>query len=81
MRDVSPTPESAVTQAMEIGEEAGLRYVYAGNSQQNMSTACHQCGQSLVRRAGYVVVKNQVTEEGACPECGTPVAGIGMQGG
>jgi pyruvate formate lyase activating enzyme len=80
MRDVAPTPESTVTRAMEIGLEAGLQYVYAGNSQQNMSTSCHECGESLVRRAGYVVVQNNVTEKGACPECGTPVAGVGMQG-
>ncbi|MGC9347688.1 MAG: AmmeMemoRadiSam system radical SAM enzyme [Anaerolineae bacterium] len=80
MRDVPPTPEATVTKAMEIGQEAGLRYVYAGNSQQNMSTSCHECGHSLVRRAGYVVIRNQVTEDGKCPECGTPVAGVGMQG-
>jgi pyruvate formate lyase activating enzyme len=80
MQDVRPTPESTVTKAMEIGEAAGLHYVYAGNSQQNMSTSCHECGHPLVRRAGYVIVRNQVTEAGQCPECGTPVAGIGMQG-
>lgn len=78
MQSVSPTPESTVTRALEIGREAGLQYVYAGNSRQNASTNCHKCGQLLVHRAGHSILGNRVTEKGTCPECGTPVAGIGM---
>lgn len=78
MRDNVPTPEATVTEAMEIGLDAGLHYVYAGNSQQNMSTNCHECGEMLIQRAGYVILNNDVTDEATCPSCGTPVAGVGL---
>jgi pyruvate formate lyase activating enzyme len=83
MTQTPPTPESTLRRALDIGKQAGLHYVYAGNSQQNMDTHCHVCGSLLIRREGYRVVKNviAVSEAGAsniCTECGTPVAGIAM---
>lgn len=78
MRNISPTPESTVTRAVEIGKEAGLHYLYAGNSRQSGSTMCHACGELLVRRTGFAVVENRVTTAGTCPNCETPVAGVGM---
>jgi pyruvate formate lyase activating enzyme len=75
-----PTPESTITKALEIGREAGLRYVYAGNSRQNAQTQCHNCGTPLVRRAGYIIQQNTVAEGNVCPVCQTEVAGVGMRG-
>ncbi|MGC9468986.1 MAG: AmmeMemoRadiSam system radical SAM enzyme [Anaerolineae bacterium] len=79
MQDVPPTPEDTIVRAVKIGKEAGLQYVYAGNSRQNVDTRCHECGTTLIRRSGYMILKNRITEEGTCPECGTPVSGVGMQ--
>ena len=81
MNHVPPTPESTITRALEIGREVGLRYVYAGNSRQNITTTCHVCGEPLIQRAGYAILSNTVTATGTCPKCGTPVAGLGMAGG
>ncbi len=83
MTDVSPTPESTLTRALDIGKQAGLHYVYAGNSQQNIDTQCHVCGITLIRRSGHRVVENLIAPglgegQSACPECDTPVAGIDM---
>ncbi len=78
LRSVSPTPESTVRRAVEIGQAAGLHYVYAGNSQQNASTTCHACGEMLIKRIGFEIRKAQVNADGACPACNTPVAGVGM---
>lgn len=78
MRDVPPTPESTLQQAYRIGREAGLRYVYLGNVSRSEDTQCHECGRVLVERSGMGVLRDHVTSDGQCPDCQTPVAGIGM---
>ncbi len=78
MADVPPTPLETLQRAREIGLEAGLRYVYVGNVPGEANTVCHECGQMLIRRSGYRVPENHVQPDGRCPNCGTPVAGVGM---
>ncbi len=74
---VPPTPPETIARAREIGLEAGLRYVFAGNRPGlgGEDTCCHQCGTRLVRRYGFRVLENRIADS-RCPECGTPVAGI-----
>ncbi len=79
MRDVPPTPTSTLQRAREIGLEAGLRYIYVGNVRDEESTYCHECGRLLIGRSGFCVMENFV-RDGRCPECGAPVAGVGMDG-
>jgi len=78
MRDVPPTPEPTLMQAMKIGKTAGLHYVYAGNTTDAGTTVCHLCGEPLVQRVGYAIQANHVTPDGRCPQCGAVVAGVGM---
>ena len=78
MTDVSPTPVETLNRAREIGLEAGLRYVYVGNVPGEANTVCHKCGQILIRRLGYRILENHVQPNGRCPNCGMPVAGVGM---
>ncbi|MEA1940408.1 MAG: AmmeMemoRadiSam system radical SAM enzyme [Candidatus Caldatribacteriota bacterium] len=78
MTDVPPTPVETLDRAREIGLEAGLRYVYVGNLPGEANTVCHKCGQTLIRRLGYRILENRVQPNGCCPNCGTPVAGVGM---
>jgi len=80
MRDVPPTPISTLQRAREIGLEAGLRYIYVGNVPGEANTLCHGCGRPLIRRSGYWILENRVRADGSCPDCGTPVAGVGMAG-
>jgi len=80
MTDVPPTPIAKLQRAREIGLEAGLRYVYVGNVPGEANTMCHGCGRLLVRRSGYWIPENHVRPDGSCPDCGTPVAGVGMGG-
>ncbi len=79
MRDGPPTPVSTLQRAWEIGQEAGLRYVYVGNvpGQASENTLCHHCGETLIARFGYQIFKHQIAD-GRCTRCGTPVAGVGM---
>ena len=80
MTDVPPTPVTTLQMARETGLEAGLRYVYVGNVPGEANTFCHACGCLLIRRSGYWILENHVQPDGSCPDCGTPVAGVGMAG-
>jgi pyruvate formate lyase activating enzyme len=65
--------------AAEIGQQQGLRYVYAGNLPGRVgdleNTRCHHCRALLVEREGYYVLQYRVTAGGACPDCGTAIPG------
>jgi len=80
MTDAPPTPIETLQRAREIGLETGLCYVYVGNVPGEENTTCHNCGRLLIRRVGFHVVENHISD-GRCPYCGTPVAGVGMAGG
>jgi len=80
MTDPPATPASTLHAGAEIGREAGLRYVYAGNLPGRVGnledTYCPSCGTILVRRAGFTVLDVRVTSQGTCPSCGTAIAGV-----
>jgi pyruvate formate lyase activating enzyme len=65
--------------ARDIGKAAGLRYVYEGNvpGEGGENTWCPTCTAMLIERYGYLIEKNTLNR-GACPDCGTVIAGIGM---
>jgi pyruvate formate lyase activating enzyme len=79
MTDVAATTAAMLQRAARIGQEASLRYVYAGNLPGRVGdledTCCHECGQRLVGRRGYAIQHYGVTADGACPLCRTPVPG------
>jgi pyruvate formate lyase activating enzyme len=77
MADRPPTPAQTLHLAQEIGFEEGLYYVYQGNVAGESNTYCHKCGQLLIRRRGYWIAADTI-QDGRCPSCSTPVAGIGM---
>lgn len=81
MHDHPPTPVETLRRACEIGRQAGLRYVYEGNvpGEGGENTHCWQCGALLIERFGFFVRLNRI-RQGACPDCGTAVDGIGMSG-
>lgn len=80
MMDTPPTPTRTLLKAAEIGQEAGLRFVYAGNLPGRVgeyeSTFCPQCKTLLVGRQGYTLFKYQITADGKCPQCGTIIPGV-----
>ncbi len=78
MTDAPPTPVKTLEQAVELGEQAGLHYVYTGNLHGESNTLCHRCKQMLVQRVGYRVISKRATPDGKCPACGASVAGVGM---
>lgn len=80
MTDRGATRAGTLQRAAEIGQEAGLRYVYAGNLPGRVgsleNTFCPRCQALIVRRRGYTILENRVTPAGACPQCGEPVPGV-----
>jgi pyruvate formate lyase activating enzyme len=79
LSDRGPTPVETIKKARQIGLEAGLHYVYAGNvpGDNGENTFCHSCGALLIRRIGYSIGKQNL-EHGACAKCGTALAGVGL---
>jgi pyruvate formate lyase activating enzyme len=79
MTDPEDTTAATLIRAAEIGQEAGLRYVYAGNLPGRVgpyeSTYCPQCRLALVERLGYALLAYRLTPEGACPRCATRIPG------
>ena len=81
MVGVPPTPIAKLQQAQWIGIEEGLHYVYVGNipDDRDQNTFCPECGGLLIWRKGYWIAENKI-QEGRCPNCGTPIAGVWMEG-
>jgi pyruvate formate lyase activating enzyme len=78
MREVPPTPASTLTRARRIAMDAGLNYVYTGNvhDPEGGSTWCPHCGEKLIGRDWYVLSDWNLTADGACRFCHTPIAGV-----
>jgi len=75
MSNLLPTSITTLQKAMEIGLDAGLHYVYLGNVDGKSTTFCHNCGSELIKRRGILLDEYHV-QDGCCPHCGTPVAGV-----
>ena len=80
MTDPDNTDAQTLLRAAEIGREAGLRYVYAGNLPGQVGeyedTFCVQCNKRLIHRSGYVIREYHITKEGTCPGCNMRVPGL-----
>lgn len=81
MHDHDRTPADTLKRAAEIGTEAGLNYVYAGNipgrTGEWEDTRCPACQTTLIRRYGFAVIEDQLSRSvGVCPRCGTRIPGI-----
>jgi pyruvate formate lyase activating enzyme len=77
LKSLPPTPVSTLEQARSVALDEGLEYVYIGNvpGHEGANTFCPSCGKMIIRRAGFMVVENEV-EEGSCRYCGASIPGI-----
>lgn len=80
MTDPPATTVNTLVRAAEIGQEAGLNYVYAGNLAGRVGdyedTFCPQCQTKLIERAGYIIRGYHLTRQGTCPNCDTKIPGL-----
>jgi pyruvate formate lyase activating enzyme len=80
MLDPGPTPATTLLRAARIGAAEGLRFVYAGNlpgATGNLEdTRCPQCGATVIERRGFLVLRNALAADGACPACAFRIPGV-----
>ena len=70
MKDIDSTDLKTLTKAKEIAEEAGLKYVYLGNTGKSENSFCPFCGGIVVERKDFYVINSYLTEDKKCPKCG-----------
>jgi pyruvate formate lyase activating enzyme len=77
MTEVPRTPASTLHRAREIGLANGLRHVYTGNvhDTEGGTTFCSGCGEALIVRDWHAIRRYALDAHGACPRCGTALAG------
>ena len=79
MTDPRDTTVDDLLQAVEIGRQSGLRYIYAGNLPGMVDrwedTHCRQCDAMLIKRYGYLIEDYRLTPDGNCPGCGAAIPG------
>jgi pyruvate formate lyase activating enzyme len=84
MTGPGPTSTQTLERAAAIGRAAGLRYVYAGNLPGGVgeleNTNCPNCRTLLVERAGFEILRNRLTADGACPQCHSAIPGFWRPG-
>jgi pyruvate formate lyase activating enzyme len=73
------TSVATLLRAAEIGAAEGLRFVYAGNLPGQVgkweNTYCPGCGELLVERYGFRVLRDRVAD-GHCPRCRRLIPGF-----
>jgi len=81
MTDSSPTSVKTLVRAAEIGQEAGLRYVYAGNipgrTGEYEHTFCLNCRTPLVERYSYTIQRYKLTARAPAPNAAHPLLASG----
>ena len=80
MTDPRKTEADDLLGVVEIGRQAGLKYLYPGNLPGKVgeweNTRCHRCESTVIRRFGFIVMENRVAPDGICPDCQAPLPGI-----
>ncbi|MDA2923282.1 AmmeMemoRadiSam system radical SAM enzyme [Acidobacteria bacterium AH-259-L09] len=80
MTDRPGTASAKLMEAVKIGQDAGLRFTYAGNLPGGVgdfeNTRCPQCEELLVERHGFRVRTNRIAGTGVCPRCKCGIPGI-----
>jgi pyruvate formate lyase activating enzyme len=80
MTENANTTAEQLIRACEIGREAGLRFIYAGNLPGRVgrweNTYCPSCDYLLIERYGYHIRRMAVTPSGHCPQCASIIPGV-----
>ena len=66
-----PTKVETLERAYTMAKRAGVAYPYIGNVRGHKyeNTYCPNCGEPLVKRLGYVIVRYNLTGMNECPKC------------
>jgi pyruvate formate lyase activating enzyme len=79
MTNPRDTTAEDLLQAVEIGRQSGLRYIYAGNlpgqAGEWEDTRCPHCNETLIERHGYLIKNYLLTPDGHCSKCAAAIPG------
>jgi len=77
MLNVPVTSISSLHKAVEIGKQAGLKYVYSGNvpGDEGENTKCFNCGNLLIERYGFRIVSINI-KGNKCSKCEIELEGV-----
>ena len=77
LTETPPTPIETLIEAKKTAEDAGLKFVYIGNTHQpnGENTSCPHCKRMIIGRTGFSVTENHVVK-GKCRFCGTTIPGV-----
>jgi pyruvate formate lyase activating enzyme len=77
MREIPATPPDTLRRARRIAMSAGLRYVYTGNVHDRAGdeTICPRCGNPVIERDWYEILRYDLDDVGCCKHCGTAIPG------
>ncbi len=80
MTENANTTAAQLVRACEWGQEAGLKFVYAGNLPGRVgrweNTFCPACDELLVERYGYRILQMKLGADGLCPKCAERIPGV-----
>lgn len=73
--DNPPTKVEVLEKAYEMARKEGVLYPYIGNvdGHKYENTYCPNCGEKLIQRYGYYVLRYNITESNKCPKCSTAI--------
>lgn len=76
LTEIPSTPVKTLEQACELAREVGLNYVYIGNvpGHRYENTYCPNCGELVIKRFSFEIVKWHLTKDMRCPACGAKIA-------
>jgi pyruvate formate lyase activating enzyme len=79
MLDRPPTPSSTLHLARDLGREAGLEYVYLGNTSDagSSNTICPGCGRTVIRRERLQYLGAELTDS-RCNHCNHLIPGVAL---
>jgi pyruvate formate lyase activating enzyme len=71
MTDKPPTPIATMEMAKQVGQEAGLQFIYLGNVSipHGEDTVCPKCHALVAERRGFAILKLEA-RDGHCAVCG-----------
>lgn len=76
MTEPAPTPLSSLNEARQMGETAGLKYIYVDNASTINETHCKNCDFLLIKRSGFSVDCVGLNDQFECTNCGTRLDGV-----
>lgn len=78
LKNLPPTPVRTLERCYKIAQDRGLNFPYIGNvpGHKGEHTYCPKCKKVIIRRVGFMILKNKVSSKGRCEECDHPIPGV-----